>query len=510
MDNDSYGEENDKSDTDIIQECERELNQIFENRVSQISEVENECMDLTSQKSDLRPEKRKEREDSSSEEPFIEVRGKMRPPKRLLRSYSTNQQVGENVAKSDEMSKFEICVTSSKELPKQMALARLLQSENICNISKIKYKSRFKILIGFDNNVDAMKLVENQKFRDLDYCCRKTLETTMTYGLIRGVDLEFSEEDILATLKCETKIVAVKRLKRLDYSGKWVDSESVRICFQGKTLPTHVTAYEYNFTVESYTFPVTQCSGCWQFGHMIKVCPTKKILCPKCGSTEHANCDLKTYRCLNCKGLHFVLDRSCPMFRKEKEIRNIMSKENIPYRKALQLVMGKYGKEDATRARPQPSVETQSFKILEEPTQVKDVNRPTYSQVVTRAEIHKESSPERISEKSETLNKKKPKKKKSKKNHDGENVEEGTMMYEESEEEIITLTTKENKKERRFELRKLLEKAYSIWRSKESLEEKISSLIVVLFEEIKTFVGNLISGRKLFETVMDFFNINNG
>lgn len=89
-------------------------------------------------------------------------------------------------------------------------------------------------------------------------------------------------------------------------------------------------------------------------------------------------------------------------------------------------------------------------------------------------------------------------------------MEEGTMMYEESEEEIITLTTKENKKERRFELRKLLEKAYSIWRSKESLEEKISSLIVVLFEEIKTFVGNLISGRKLFETVMDFFNINNG
>lgn len=35
MDNDSYGEENDKSDTDIIQECERELNQIFENRVTE-------------------------------------------------------------------------------------------------------------------------------------------------------------------------------------------------------------------------------------------------------------------------------------------------------------------------------------------------------------------------------------------------------------------------------------------------------------------------------------------
>ncbi|XP_047986411.1 uncharacterized protein LOC125226469 [Leguminivora glycinivorella] len=328
MDEENSGDESDKSDTEIIKESERELNQIMESQVCPISEAEKEYMDLSPQNFDSRLEKRKEREDDiNHEEEFIEVRVK-RKPKRLLRSTSTKQQEGENnVSPSEEINKFEISVTSSKELPKQMALARLLREENICNINKIKYKSPFKVLICFETDADAMKLLESKKFKELDYICRKTLETTMTYGLIRGVDLEFSEEDISAILKSEIKILAVKRLKRLDFNGKWVDSEAIRLCFEGKTIPIDVSAYETKFNVEKYIFPVTQCSGCWKFGHIIKVCPTKKILCPKCGSEDHANCELKTYKCLNCKGLHFVLDRSCPMYQKEKEIRNIMSKE---------------------------------------------------------------------------------------------------------------------------------------------------------------------------------------
>ncbi|GBP70530.1 hypothetical protein EVAR_47913_1 [Eumeta japonica] len=204
-------------------------------------ELEKDCMALTSQNSDVRSEKRKEREeDTNSEESFIEVR---RNRKRYLRSGSLNQyQVEQSLVRSEEMPKYEICVTSKKELPKQMALVKLLRNENICNISNIKYKSPFKVLICFENNNDAIKLVENEKFKQLEFSCRKTLETTMTYGLIRGVDLECTEEEILTVMKSEIKTLAINRLKRLDFNGKWVESESVRKCFEGKTLPTYVPA----------------------------------------------------------------------------------------------------------------------------------------------------------------------------------------------------------------------------------------------------------------------------
>ncbi|CAG4982096.1 unnamed protein product [Parnassius apollo] len=357
----------DESDSEIIRKCELELSQIDDRRITRESEMEHANAGFTTRKPEVRSEKRKAcEEDTNSEDGYVTV--EKRRPKRLLRSISTGQ--GQNTTSKEIGSKNEVCVTSFKELPKQMALAKLLRSENILNIETIKYKSPFKVLICFQSNNDAEKLISCKKFQALEYKCQKTFETTVSYGLIRGVDLEFTEQDILAILKSDTKILAVRRLKRLDLNSKWVESETVRICFQGTVLPLYVTAYEYKFKVENYTFPVTQCTGCWKFGHIIKVCPTKKILCPKCGSTEHINCDLKTYKCLNCKGLHFVLDKRCPTYLKEKEIRITMSKENIPYRKALQMIINKNQIEMSNNLNIHSKDTFVNQEMTEQPTQV--------------------------------------------------------------------------------------------------------------------------------------------
>ncbi|XP_052757789.1 uncharacterized protein LOC128202241 [Galleria mellonella] len=337
IDDDKSINGNDENDSDIIRECEQELNEILmEGKSYDVSELENSHMDCGSEK---RLEKRKEREedDAFSEDGFVTI--VRRKAKRYLRSDSIEQSQTTHGTISEEIGNiYEVCITSSKELPKQMAMAKLLRNENIYNITRIKYKSPFKVLIRFDSDSDADKLINCQKFRELEYKCQKTFDSSMCYGLIRGVDLEFSEKDILDVLKSEVNILAIRRLKRLDLEGKWVDSETMRICFQGTELPQYVTAYECYFNVDRYVFPVTQCSGCWEFGHNIKFCPKKKMLCPKCGSKDHINCEIKTFRCLNCKGLHFVLDKTCPMYRKEKEVRELMSRENIPYRQALQMV----------------------------------------------------------------------------------------------------------------------------------------------------------------------------
>lgn len=102
-----------------------------------------------------------------------------------------------------------------------------------------------------------------------------------------------------------------------------------------KVAPYH-RMYTHMTVALAYMFPVTQCSGCWQFGHIIKYCPTRKKLCPKCGD-NHENCDTTDIKCLNCKGAHLVLDKSCPSYLKERQIRIIMCEEQVPYRNALRI-----------------------------------------------------------------------------------------------------------------------------------------------------------------------------
>ncbi|CAH2084019.1 unnamed protein product [Euphydryas editha] len=236
--------------------------------------------------------------------------------------------------------KHEVSMTSLKMLPKQFAMAKLLRDEDIQNIVRIKYKGPYKVLIQFNSADSADKLLKCTKMVDLGFKCMMTMENRYTYGVVKGVDLELDEKEILENLTSEYEVIAVKRLKRVDYDGKWINSEACRISFKGDTLPTYVTGYGVRFKVEPFLFPVSQCSGCWKFGHFLRFCPTRKILCPKCGG-NHDNCETKELKCLNCKGPHFVLDKNCPMFVKEKKIRVIMSEINVTYRKALEIYMQK-------------------------------------------------------------------------------------------------------------------------------------------------------------------------
>ncbi|XP_047543265.1 uncharacterized protein LOC125075603 [Vanessa atalanta] len=312
----------DKSDSEIIKECERTLQSMRE-----CEEDQTRCA-----------EKRKDREeDYNSDDGFITIT--RRRSKRLLRSDSaTHKNLSNDVMSTNSERIHEICMTSLNEFPKQMAMARMLRNENITGIVGIKYKSPYKIFIRFKSELDADKLLNCKKFEEMNYRVRKTLENRTSYGLIKGVDLDMTEKELLDILECEYEIQSVKRLKRMNENGKWVDSESIRMCFKSTTLPQYVVAYGCRMQVSPFVFPVTQCSGCWKFGHSLKFCPTKKMTCPKCGSSKHSNCEMVNLKCLNCKGSHFVLDKACPFFLKEKEIRLIMSKGNITYKKALQVL----------------------------------------------------------------------------------------------------------------------------------------------------------------------------
>ncbi|KAI5641050.1 hypothetical protein NE865_06706 [Phthorimaea operculella] len=240
--------------------------------------------------------------------------------------------------KSKDEGKLEVYVTCKEKFPKQFALAKLFKDLGIVDIVKIKYVSPYKIRVEFDN-IDCMdKMMLCNDLIGKGWIFHRAFAVSYTYGIIRDVDMDLTDEDIKKNIKCDAPAVlsSVFRLKRRDASGNWVPSESVRLCFTGTFLPTHVYVDRLRIKVDSYVFPVTQCSRCWKLGHSQSRCSSDKTICPKCGG-KHANCDTKTFVCVNCRGNHISLSRACPVYLKEKKIRELMAEFNVTYRMACNM-----------------------------------------------------------------------------------------------------------------------------------------------------------------------------
>lgn len=233
--------------------------------------------------------------------------------------------------------KIQIYISHKDKLPKQFALAKLLKEHNIVEIAFIKYLTPYKIRIDFENDQHARSLLSNRQLLDKGWNIQKAMEVNSSYGIIRDVDLELSDEDIAKNISCNesTVLSSAVRLQRRDTNGTWVPSESVRLCFKGPRLPQYVYVDGLRIIVHRFIFPVSQCSRCWKLGHTAKRCPNK-IVCPKCGG-NHENCDAQRFRCVNCSGNHMALVKSCPEYLKEKKIREIMAELNCVYSKARTL-----------------------------------------------------------------------------------------------------------------------------------------------------------------------------
>lgn len=230
---------------------------------------------------------------------------------------------------------IQISVVSKEKLPKQFALAKLLKEHKILNISKVKYVNPFKLLITFDNESSAENFVACSAFTELGWKRHKTWEVGLSYGVVKDLDVDLSEEELLKHVSCEVAVVSAKRLNRRTQEG-WTPCETVRFGFQGPSLPSHIHIMDLRVRVEPYVFPVTQCSKCWRFGHSIKVCPSNRMICPKC-SLNHPNCEITSFKCSNCSGNHMALSRDCPVYQKEKRIRELMSEFSCTYQIALTL-----------------------------------------------------------------------------------------------------------------------------------------------------------------------------
>ncbi|XP_053624904.1 uncharacterized protein LOC128683366 [Plodia interpunctella] len=464
-------------------------------------------------------EKRKTREDeSNSEKGFQTVTRRKRAAKRLLRSNSHKGQVEPSRGESQYIERYEVCITSLEILPKQMAMAKLLRGENISNILRIKYKSPYKVLIQVEDEETAEKLLGCQKILNMGCRCQMTTETSFCYGIVKNVDLDMTEKDLVDVVESSAEVVSIKRLNRIDADGKWVPSETIRLCFKGTILPPYITAYGCRFKVDTYIFPVTQCSGCWKFGHVVKFCPTKKIVCPKCGE-NHENCEIKEFSCANCKGSHLALDKICPIYQKEKLIRSIMSKNNTTYRKALLIYKEEMAEKEESESEiinwemePTPAQATGMDTSASQPASVpiSGTSQNTYSNVVGAKTMVQQTRLDSEETPASYNKKKNDKKNKKKEETKGNlcNTEKCSMEFEEVEmgNNKKQESQRATQQERRSKFRIIFERFKDILLSNVSVGEKIFLLLQLIVEQCKVVLKDMFTDGEMLGKIFKLFN----
>lgn len=267
------------------------------------------------------------------------LENEIRPVKRLREEdendWTTVDKNGKKIKEQDN--KLEVYVSHKEKIPKQFALAKLFKECKIENINKVKYINPYKIRLNFGDEVSLKGMLSCKRLIDLGWKFQRAMEINFSYGVIKNVDLDIPESEILKSIKCPNSVELdslIRLNRRSSEKEGWSPSEAVRLCFKGSYLPAYVIVDGLKLRVDAYVFPVTQCSRCWKMGHTLKRCPYSIIVCPKCGE-NHANCERKNFKCINCSGAHMALDRSCPVYLKEKKIRELMAEFNISYRKAL-------------------------------------------------------------------------------------------------------------------------------------------------------------------------------
>ena len=262
---------------------------------------------------------------------------------------------------------------------------QFLYQNNVQDISRdgIKNVGRNRISIEFKNAQAANSFVKLPALQHKYKAIIPTFSVTRM-GLVRGVPVEWSMDDLVSSLDLPEgcgHVIKARRLNRKQFAPgsttpQWIPTQSVVLTFQGQTLPQRVFCFHTSLPIETYNLPTIQCANCCRFGHIKSQCRSKPrcYRCAQSHSGEQCLISQDYATCLFCSGKHFSTDKKCPEQSRQRSIKITMSQENIsfleasasypsvrrPYAEAAQVV---YASPSApSYSHPNPPIHSQSYK----------------------------------------------------------------------------------------------------------------------------------------------------
>lgn len=222
-----------------------------------------------------------------------------------------------------------------------LTVGKLIETNKVPGVLSIKKTGRNRIEVSLKSGSSANFLVNAEFLKAKSYFAFIPSFATVRLGLVKGLDNDLTDEEILQAINASNACVA-KNIRRLNFRSSnpdgtvvWKPSRTVVITFEGQKLPDRVLIFYNSLPVEVYSLPVMQCRTCCRFGHSSKTCRAKTPRCFRCGEDHTENsCKSERTICMNCRGDHKANDFSCPEFMRQKGIKQLMAKDGISFNDA--------------------------------------------------------------------------------------------------------------------------------------------------------------------------------
>lgn len=231
-------------------------------------------------------------------------------------------------------------VTTTDKPISDIKVGKLLVLKRIKDIIEIKRIGRNRVKLGFAKKESANQLLKDSTLATENLKAYIPTILIQRIGIIKYVDEDLTNEEIKDNIYI--KNIKVKEASRFmktirdpkdNTKDKKVPTGTVKVTFAGQTLPEVIDLYGAKRKVTPYYFSVTQCFGCYRFGHTQKNCRGKKK-CRTCGENmednSHEKCSNKV-KCVNCNENHSSTDKQCEERMRQETIKRVMVDENISF-----------------------------------------------------------------------------------------------------------------------------------------------------------------------------------
>lgn len=189
------------------------------------------------------------------------------------------------------------------------------------------------LLLEVCDKVQHSKLPNLVTFGDTPITITPHRSMNTARGVVSEQDLlELSETELLEGWK-EQSVIKVERIK-IRRDDKEIPTKHLILTFDGTYLPEFIETGYVKLRVRPYVPNPRRCFKCQRFGHGSQSC-RGRLTCAKCGLNDHAadNCASDPH-CINCEGGHPAYSRSCPTWKKEKQIITLKVTQNISFAEA--------------------------------------------------------------------------------------------------------------------------------------------------------------------------------
>lgn len=228
-----------------------------------------------------------------------------------------------------------------------LKIARDIFNLQLKNVKTIKNKGLNRVCIEFISAQAANSFIENKNLKDKGYNIFIPLNFTTSKGLVREIDLDLSEAELLEACSCRNDIITIKRLNRKVFKNDTIEYVPTGTClftFKGTIMPKEIKFFGLSLPVAVYISPVTQCYSCLLYGHTKKNCKGQEK-CFNCGEKNAQNhktmdngndkpeytCETK---CHFCKEAHKSSYKKCPEYLRQMDIKKLMAYENMTFHDA--------------------------------------------------------------------------------------------------------------------------------------------------------------------------------